>query len=423
MTDDLRAPGVPPATDTAATGTPATDTSAASHRPAAGHGGAARDGWSGRTRAINTGIARDPGFGAVVPPLHLSSNYRFTEWGTVPDYDYARSGGPTTAVLAETLAALEGGAGAAVTASGMAAITLLLAPLPAGARVAVPHDCYGGTYRLMEAKRRRGHLDVVYIDQTRADAGQLGAGVDLIFLETPSNPLMRLADIAAWAEVAQTVGAALAVDNTFLSPALQRPLAHGADHVVHSTTKYINGHSDVIGGALISADAAAAEDYAWWANCLGLTGGAFDGYLTLRGVRTLYARLAQAQASAEALAAWLAQHPAVARVHYPGLPDHPDAALVRRQQAGPGAMISIDLAGGLAAARLVGTSVRLFTLAESLGGVESLIAHPATMTHRAMDAEARARAGLSDGLLRLSIGLEAEADLRADLDQALAAAA
>ena len=244
----------------------------------------------------------------------------------------------------------------------------------------------------------------------------------LVWIETPSNPLLRITDLSAVIAAAKDVGATVAVDNTFLTPLWQQPLALGADIVTHSTTKYLNGHSDVVGGVIVSANADLHADIAWWANCLGLTGGAFDSYLTLRGLRTLHARLEVHARNAALIAERLVAHPAVQVVHYPGLPSHPQHALARRQQSGYGAMLSFELKGGLPAVRAFVSQLTCFTLAESLGGVESLIAHPATMTHASMTEDAKARAGLVDGLLRLSIGIEAGADLCADLDDALARA-
>jgi len=375
------------------------------------------------TVAATYGVATDAAFGAVAPPLYLSSTYVFPGYEQPGPYDYGRSGNPTRDLLAETLAALEGGAGAIVTASGMAAIDLLVGRLRPRDLVLAPHDCYGGTMRLLKARAERGQIALRLVDQ--GDAAAFDAALQdvptLVLIETPSNPLMRVVDIAALAARAKAAGAAVAVDNTFLSPALQRPIALGADYVIHSTTKYLNGHSDVIGGAVVAADPAEVEQLRAWANIVGSTGAPFDSWLTLRGLRTLFARMAQQQSNAMAIARHLERHPAVARVHYPGLPSHPSHAIAARQQAGFGAMLSFDLAGGVDAVRRFIDAVRLFTLAESLGGVESLVAHPATMTHADMGAEARAVAGIGDGLLRLSVGLEAEADLIAGLDAGLAA--
>ena len=374
-----------------------------------------------RTIAARSGVDTDTAHGAVMPALYLSSNYSFAAFGQPRKYDYSRSGNPTRDVLAETLAELEGGAGAVVTATGMAAVDLPLSLLEPGDLLIAPHDCYGGTHRLLCARARKGHFRVAFVDQNDGAAldAALADGCKLVLVETPSNPLLRVTDIAEVCRRAHAVGAKVVCDNTFLSPALQRPLELGADLVVHSTTKYINGHSDVVGGAVVAADPADHEQLAWWANCLGVTGSPFDAYQTLRGLRTLFTRIERQQATAAAVAAALQQHPAVKAVHYPGLTSHPGHALASRQQSGPGAMLSFELAGGTDAVRQVIEQLEIFTLAESLGGVESLIAHPATMTHAAMTPEARATAGITDGLLRLSVGLEHQDDVLADLIQAL----
>lgn len=375
------------------------------------------------TIAAANGIASDPAFGAINPPIVLSSNFAFETFEASQPYEYSRMSNPTRAILADTIARLEGGAGAVVTASGMAAIDLVLGQLKCGDRVIAPHDCYGGTYRLLEARRAKGHFDVAFVDQ--GDERMLRAALDtpaaLVLIETPSNPLMRVRDIRAIARLAKSAGARVAVDNTFLSPALQRPIALGADFVIHSTTKYLNGHSDVVGGAVIAAHREDVEPLGLWANITGVTGAPFDSYLTLRGIRTLFARIERQQASAAAIAAFLKAHPAVAAVHYPGLAAHPDHAIAKAQQSGFGAMLSFELNGGIEAVRTFVSAIRVFTLAESLGGVESLIAHPATMTHVGMGAEARHKAGINDSLLRMSVGLEAEADLIDDLERSLAA--
>lgn len=375
------------------------------------------------TCAVRAGIDRDTAFGAVTPPLVLSSNFSFAGFNDKRRYDYTRSGNPTRDLLGEALAELEGGAGGVVTSTGMSAITLVLhALLRPGDRIVVPHDGYGGSWRLFDALARKGHFTVVTADLTdpRALVEALATAPALVWIETPSNPLLRITDLRFVIEAAHHAGALAVVDNTFLSPALQRPIDFGADLVVHSTTKYINGHSDVVGGAVVSRTAELHESVAWWANALGLTGSPFDSFLTLRGLRTLDARLRVHQENAQALASWLADQPGVARVHYPGLASHPGHALAARQQKGFGAMVGLELEGGEAAVRAFVDGLRCFTLAESLGGVESLIAHPATMTHAAMAPEARVAAGITDGLLRLSIGIEALEDLREDLDDALA---
>jgi cystathionine gamma-synthase len=373
---------------------------------------------------VRAGIETDGQYGAVVPPLHLSTNYSFAGFNEKRAYDYSRSGNPTRDLLADALADLERGAGAVVTASGMAAVALALELVPAGGKVLAAHDCYGGTWRLLDAWAKKGRFEVCFADLT--DPTTLAAGLAdkpaLVWVETPSNPLLRITDIRHVAQAAHVAGALCVVDNTFLSPALQQPLTLGADLVVHSTTKYINGHSDVVGGAVIAREPAVAEKLKWWGNCLGLTGAPFDSWLTLRGLRTLSARLRAHQENAAALADLLNEHPAVTRVFYPGLASHPQHALAKRQQSGFGAMLSFELEGGEDAVRAFLDGLQCITLAESLGGVESLIAHPATMTHAAMAPEARRAAGISDTLLRLSVGIEDSADLSRHLHAALARA-
>lgn len=378
---------------------------------------------SRKTIAAANGIAADPAFRAVTPPLVLSSTFAFPRFGEAGAYDYGRSGNPTRDLLADTIAKLEDGAGAVVTASGMAAVDLVLSRLGPEDMIVGPHDSYSGTQRLILARAARKQFRAAFIDQNdpAALATVLKQRPALVLIETPSNPLMRVVDIAAVAGQAKRAGAKVAVDNTFLSPALQRPLQLGADFVIHSTTKYLNGHSDVVGGAVVAADAGDLEALKAWANTTGIGGAPFDAYLTLRGIRTLFPRIGQQQATAGAVAEFLAGHPKVRAVHYPGLASHPGHAVARRQQAGFGAMLSFVLGGGPEALERFIAALKVFTLAESLGGVESLIAHPATMTHVSMDPAARAAAGIGDDLLRLSIGLEARADLLADLEQALSA--
>jgi cystathionine gamma-synthase len=373
------------------------------------------------TAAVRAGIDCDTAFGAVTPPIVLSSNFSFAGFEQKRKYDYTRSGNPTRDQLGDALAELEGGAGGVVTATGMAAITLVLALLEPGQGIVVPHDGYGGSWRLFNALAKKNHFVLHTIDYNDpvALAAALATRPRLVWIETPSNPLLRLTDIRHVADAAHAVGATVVVDNTFLSPALQTPIALGADLVVHSTTKYINGHSDVVGGAVVAKDAALHEQLTWWANALGLTGSPFDSFLTLRGLRTLDARLRVHQENAAALAGLLVTHPAVAKVYYPGLVAHPGHTLATRQQRGFGAMLSLELHGGECEVRAFLDGLQCFTLAESLGGVESLVAHPATMTHAAMSAEARRIAGIGDGLLRLSVGIEAAQDLIADLEAGL----
>jgi cystathionine gamma-synthase len=373
------------------------------------------------TLAARAGVDRDPAFAAVMPPIYLSSTYAFEALGKKGPYDYGRSGNPTRDLLAEALAGLEGGAGAVVTATGMAAVDLAFSQLRPGDLVVAPHDCYAGSRRLLDGRAARGALQALFVDQTdpQALAAALERRPAMVLVETPSNPLLRIVDIAAVCRGAHAVGAKVVVDNTFLSPALQSPLELGADLVVHSTTKYLNGHSDVVGGAVVARQAADAEALAAWANATGVTGAPFDAWLTLRGLRTLFVRLERQQASAGRIAAFLEAHPGIARVHYPGLASHPGHELAARQQRGPGAMVSFELKGGLGAIERLLPRLRLFLLAESLGGVESLVDHPASMTHAEMGAEGLKAAGIGEGLLRLSIGLEDPEDLIADLERGL----
>jgi cystathionine gamma-synthase len=377
------------------------------------------------THTVRAGLECDDATGAVVPPIHLTSTFAFRGFGEKRRYDYTRSGNPTRDLLGEAIAELELGVGAVVTATGMAAVTLVGYLIPAGARIVAPHDCYGGTYRLFDAWRCRGERDVEFVDfgDLAAVKAALAKPTALLWIETPSNPLLRITDIEHFAALGHAAGALVVVDNTFLSPAWQQPLTLGADLVVHSTTKYLNGHSDVVGGAVVARTKEQHEQLVWWANCLGITGAPFDSYLTLRGLRTLHARLEHHGRNATGLAQWLVGQPGVRHVYYPGLSTHPDHELARRQQRGYGAIITLELEGGHDAVRAFCSELICFSLAESLGGVESLIAHPATMTHAAMDPAARLKAGLVDGLIRLSIGIEAFDDLQADLAAGLERAA
>ncbi|HEX5788793.1 MAG TPA: cystathionine gamma-synthase [Woeseiaceae bacterium] len=379
---------------------------------------------SSATRAVRAAIESDTQHGAVVPPLHLSSNYAFAGFGEKRQYDYTRSGNPTRDALGSALADLEGGAGAIVTSSGMAALNVLVQFLAPGDLLVAPHDCYGGTFRLFEALRKKGHFDVLFVDQTNetALAAACARKPRLILTETPSNPLLRIVDIARVARLARECGALYAVDNTFLSPALQQPIALGADLVVHSTTKYINGHSDVVGGALVSKSRELHDQLAWWANCIGATGAPFDSFLTLRGVRTLQVRIRQHEQSANLLAHVLDEQPNVAKVYYPGLETHPGHDIAARQQQGFGGMVSFEIDGGEAAVRAFVESLQYFSLAESLGGVESLVCHPPSMTHAPLSQAALTEAGISESLIRLSVGLEGTEDLVADVLRALEAA-
>jgi cystathionine gamma-synthase len=374
------------------------------------------------TILASAGVASDPGRRAIVPPVQVSDTFQWSDAGTKPDYDYSRTVNPNRDLLAAALAELEGAAGGAVTNSGQSAALLATLLLPAGATVVAPHDCYGGTWRLLTGLADQGKLEAIFVDQRddTAFAAALARKPALVWLETPSNPLLRLVDIAKRAAEAKAAGAMVLADNTLPTPLRQRPLALGCDLVLHSTTKALNGHADLFGGALLAADPALVEQLCWWANAAGLNGSATDASQILRGLRTLPLRVARQEATARAIAAWLAAQPGVREVHYPGFDSHPDKALADRQQSGPGFMIAFRVAGDSAAFL---KSLGLITLASSLGGFATLICVPATMTHRGMPPEAQAAAGIHPDLLRLSVGLEEPADLIADLARGFAAEA
>jgi len=358
------------------------------------------------TRAVRASIESDTQHGAVVPPLHLSSNYAFTGLGEPRQYDYTRSGNPTRDALGDALADLEGGAGAVITASGMGALTVLTQFLSPGDTVIAPHDCYGGTYRLFEQQSKKGLFEVEFVNQTEIEtlrAVCADVRPKIILTESPSNPLLRISDLSAIREIATECGALFAVDNTFLSPALQNPIEFGADLVIHSTTKYINGHSDVVGGAIIAATPELAEQCAYWANVIGITGAPFDSFMTLRGIRTLHPRIRQHEESAAVIANLLSEQPGIEKVFYPGLEDHEGHELAKRQQRGFGGMVSFEIKGGEAAVRAFVENLTYFSLAESLGGVESLVCHPASMTHAPVSEERKAAAGVTPTLIRLSL--------------------
>ncbi|UCZ79772.1 cystathionine gamma-synthase [Pectobacterium carotovorum] len=378
------------------------------------------------TIAVRSGLNDDEQYGCVVPPIHLSSTYNFTGFNQPRVHDYSRRGNPTRDVVQRALAELEGGAGAVMTSSGMSAIMLVCTVfLRPGDLLVAPHDCYGGSYRLFDSLSKRGAFRVKFVDQSDTDAlnAALAEKPKLVLVESPSNPLLRVVDIAAICQAAREAGAVSVVDNTFLSPALQKPLELGADLVVHSCTKYLNGHSDVVAGAVIAKDADTITELAWWANNIGVTGAAFDSYLLLRGLRTLSPRMATAQRNAQQVVEFLQTQPLVKALYHPSLPNNPGHDIARRQQSGFGAMLSFELDGDEDTLRRFLASLELFTLAESLGGVESLISHAATMTHAGMAPEARAAAGISETLLRISTGIEDGDDLVADLDRAFQAAA
>lgn len=373
------------------------------------------------TTAVRSGLETDSHARAIVPPIYLSTNYSFVGFNQKGEFDYSRSANPTRNILAEALAELEGGASAVITNTGMAAVSLVTALLSPGDKLIAPHDCYGGTYRLFAALSEKGQFETIFIDQNNPQqlAQALQQGPKLVWLETPSNPLLRLVDIHQVAQQAHAVGAWVAVDNTFLSPILQQPLALGADIVVHSATKYINGHSDVVLGAVIAKESLMGEKLAWWANCQGQTGSAFDSYMALRGLRTLVPRMKWHEQNALEIVEFLSHQPRVKHVYYPGLVSHPQYELALRQQSGFGAMLSFELDVTPNQMEHFLESLTLFSLAESLGGVETLIAHPSTMTHAGMSLQARQAAGISEQLLRLSVGLEDVQDLIEDLQHAL----
>ena len=370
-----------------------------------------------KTKIVQAGLGQDPAYGSVPPPLYLSSTYLWPNPSEKGEYDYGRSNNPNRTILADALAELDGGAGAVVTSSGMSAVDLVLNLIDADDLVIAPHDCYGGTHRLLTHRANQNRIRVKFVDQTDAAAyaDALKEKPALVFVETPSNPLMRVVDVKAICTAAKAAGAISIVDNTFLTPLRLRPLDLGADIALQSTTKYINGHSDIISGCVVAKTAEHVEQLAWWANAAGVTASAFDCHQTLRGLRTLALRLDAAEKNALAIAKYLKTQDAVTRVFYPGLRSDPGHALVHAQQSGPGAMLSFEVKGGLNAATRFCEALKIFGLAASLGGVESLICLPETMTHRGMNETARRAAGISDSLLRVSVGIESERDLIADL--------
>ncbi|WP_315905306.1 O-succinylhomoserine (thiol)-lyase [Vibrio fluvialis] len=373
------------------------------------------------TVAVRTGIESDTQYHAVVPPIYLSTNYGFPAFGEVPKYDYTRSGNPNRGLLEQALSELECGADAVVTNCGTSALNLWVSAfLSPQDLIIAPHDCYGGTYRLFNTRAKKGDFKVLFVDQSdeQALAAAMAQNPKLVLLETPSNPLVRVVDIEKICQQAKAVGALVAVDNTFLTPVYQKPLTLGADFVVHSTTKYLNGHSDVIGGVIISKYAQHAEELKWWGNCIGATGTPFDSYMTLRGLRTLGARMRVHEESSQQILNYLQSQSLVKVIYHPSLPNHPGHEIAKKQQVGFGSMLSFEFGGSFEQLKYFVGELELFSLAESLGGVESLVCHPASMTHRAMGEEALAEAGVSQQLLRLSVGLEDASDLIADLDQA-----
>ncbi len=373
------------------------------------------------TRLIHERQPADPATGAVNPPIYLSSTFRQSAPNVHSGYVYSRSGNPTRAVLEAALAAVEGGRTGLAFSSGLGALATLLEGFPSGARIVAGDDLYGGTWRLFEHHRRQFGVRIDYVDMT--DLGRLRASLaskaDLVYLESPTNPLLKVLDLRRVARLGKGAGALVVVDSTFATPALQRPIELGADLVLHSTTKYLGGHSDIIGGALVVREEKEAERFAWLQNAVGAVPSPFDCFLVLRGLHTLGVRMRAHGESARAVAEVLEGHPKVKKVHYPGLASHPQHALARRQMEGYGGIVSVDLAGGRRAVLRFLKGLEIFTLAESLGGVESLVDHPATMTHASVPKAEREAHGVTDGLVRLSCGIEDPSDLADDVRTAL----
>jgi cystathionine gamma-lyase len=377
------------------------------------------------TKAVHAGQSPDPTTGAVMTPIYYTSTYAQQAPGVHKGFEYSRTHNLTRYALENNLAALEGGAGGLCFASGLAATSTLLQLFDTGSHVVACDDLYGGTFRLFDKVYRRLGFEFTYVDPL-AGVGAIEAALrpstKLVWLETPTNPMLKLVDIAAVAAVCRPRGVLVAVDNTFMTPYFQRPLELGADIAAHSLTKYLNGHSDVVGGALIFKDKALRDRVAFLQNAAGAVISPMDSFLVLRGTKTLHVRMDRHEHNARAIAAWLAKHPQVERVYYPGLESHPQHELAKRQARGFGGMISFVLRGGLDEARRFLSACQIFTLAESLGGVESLIEHPAIMTHASVPPENRAKLGIVDGFIRLSVGIEDVADLQSDLEGAFKAA-
>jgi len=365
----------------------------------------------------------DPAYGSVGPAIWTSDTFRWPNPDDKPAFDYSRTINPNRAMLARTLADLEGAAGGVATNSGQSAALLALLTLPVGAHVLAPHDCYGGTYRLLQAFEKQGKIRCTFVDQTDDEAfdAALSEDVALLWLETPSNPLLRITDIRKRAAAAKQRGALVIADNTLLSPCRQRPLELGCDLVLHSTTKILNGHSDLFGGALLAGDPALVEVLEWWSNAAGLNGSAFDASQIIRGLRTLPLSIDRQEANAIRIAEWLSGRSEVQAVHFPGLKSSNGHGIAAAQQSGPGFMLSFQLSGGKAAADRFVAAFELITLASSLGGFSTLVCTPSTMTHRGMPPEAQREAGIEPDLLRMSVGLEDSADLIADLERGFAA--
>ncbi len=375
-----------------------------------------------QTKTVHTGVDKDSAFNSVITPIYQTSTFRFESIGQTKGFDYTRSGNPTRKALEDNIAALEGGVSAAAVATGMAAITLVLHFFKTGDHILCTHDCYGGTERLLRTYREQFGLEISYVDMRDLSSVQaaIRPNTKAFWIETPSNPLLNIVDIRELSAIAHLNGALSIVDNTFLSPFNQRPFELGADIIVHSTTKYLNGHSDVVGGAVVVKHQEHAQRLQFLTNALGQGASPFDCWLVLRGIKTLAPRMREHERNARAVAEFLSSHSHVRKVYYPGLESHPQHELAKRQQYGFGGMVSFEVDGGIEEVKQVLRSTRVFALAESLGGVESLIEHPASMSHASMNPDLREKAGINDRVIRLSVGIEDPNDLIEDLDQALA---
>jgi cystathionine gamma-synthase len=374
-----------------------------------------------QTRTIHTGVDKDTAYNSIMTPIYQTSTFRFADIGITRGYDYTRTSNPTRKALEENIASLEGGAGAIAVATGMAAISTVLHLFRSGDHILCTHDCYGGTDRILRLYEEQFDLKVSYVNlqNTQNLKAAIRPNTKAVWIETPSNPLLNILDIQEISTIAHAHGALSIVDNTFLSPVHQRPFELGADIIVHSTTKYLNGHSDVVGGAVAAKEQELAEQLQYLCNALGQGASPFDCWLVLRGIKTLVPRMRMHEENAKAVAEFLCSHRAVRQVYYPGLPTHPHHGIARKQQSGFGGMVSFELLGGLSEVHQVLRAVKVFALAESLGGVESLIDHPMSMTHASMDPVLRQEAGITENLIRLSVGLESIEDILEDLGSAL----